>query len=83
MECPFCSLLSMNRSLSSASIATCVAMLNLSHKKGKYSTPDSIPVQVGPTASRLGPSAETAAVDHQPLPLLDPMCAEVAAVVDS
>jgi hypothetical protein len=62
------------------------------HKKGKYSTPDSIPVQVGSTASGLGPSAKTTAVDHQPLqdsgmpqgdPCMDPMCAEVAIMVDS
>ena len=62
------------------------------HKKGKYSIPDSIPVQVGSTASGLGPSAKTTAVDHQPLqdsgmpqgdPCMDPMCAEVAIMVDS
>ncbi|KAL9391715.1 hypothetical protein Peur_015635 [Populus x canadensis] len=34
------------------------------HKKGKYSTPYSIPVQVGPVASGLGPSAKTTTVDH-------------------
>ncbi|KAJ6916545.1 hypothetical protein NC652_019065 [Populus alba x Populus x berolinensis] len=37
------------------------------HKKGKYYTPNSIFMQVGPAASGLGPSAEIAIMDHQHL----------------